>query len=352
MLALQLALAAFVPPARPAASISSRHASAAASDVRIHWRVASAAAATPPLAASRAPPPQMRSGSQAGPPHDVAFLESVKPTPNMEPHEVIAVMMSALHKSNLDRPRARFGCEVALRFLAPTNPASRASTQLFAQYLNQPWYQCLLDWSEYRMDGEVAILRDGKEAYQQIAVRSSPEAPWTSIRWILVRVPFYGSSDQWMVEAVFAQEPDDGSDLLVGAAPSAQEDARALALLNEQEQPRELVMKIMKAIRHLDEPYPLHGCEVAIRYCAPNNRASRLSPQAFAQYLREPWYRIMAEWDEIEIEDEPELLRKDGSVVQQDALVKRKGDDSWTVVNWQLSRHSGRWLTDALTITE
>lgn len=57
----------------------------------------------------------------------------------------------------------------------------------------------------------------------------------------------------------------------------------------------------MQAVRHLDEPYPLHGSEVAIRYCSPNNRASRLSPEAFAQYLREPWYRIMAEWDEIEV---------------------------------------------------
>eukprot|EP00966_Prymnesium_polylepis_P129321 2990820-Prymnesium_polylepis.1 len=71
--------------------------------------------------------------------------------------------MSALHKSNLDSPRARFGCEVALRFLSPTNPASRASPQLFAQYLNQPWYQSLLDWAEYRADGEVTLLREGKE---------------------------------------------------------------------------------------------------------------------------------------------------------------------------------------------
>ena len=37
---------------------------------------------------------------------------------------------------------------------------------------------------------------------------------------------------------------------------------------------------------------------------------------------------------------------------EQEALVKRSGDDSWPIVNWQLSRHSGRWLTAALTITE
>ena len=110
-------------------------------------------------------------------------------------------------------------------------------------------------------------------------------------------------------------------------------------------------MGVMAALRWANEPYPLHGCEVAIRYCSPSNAASRLSPQGFERYLREPWYRILTEWDEIE-DDEAEPLTEDGSVVQQEALVKRSSDDSWTIVNWQLSRHSGRWLTDSLTITE
>ena len=33
-----------------------------------------------------------------------------------------------------------------------------------------------------------------------------------------------------------------------------------------------------------------------------------------------------------------------------EALVKRDDDESWTVVNWILSRHNGRWLTDSLQI--
>lgn len=154
--------------------------------------------------------------------------------------------MAALHKTNLDRPRPRFGCEVALRFLSPSNPASRASAQLFAQYLNQPWYQGLLDWAEFRMDGELTMLREGKEAYQQVAVRSGPDAPWTSIRWILVRVPFYGSSDQWMVEAVFTQEPDDGASVLLGSSKSGSRAGDTLG--GEQEQPREIVMKVCRSL--------------------------------------------------------------------------------------------------------
>lgn len=57
----------------------------------------------------------------------------------------------------------------------------------------------------------------------------------------------------------------------------------------EPETPPQVVDKVMRALRRPNEPYPLHGCEVAIRYCSPSNAASRLSPQGFASYLREPW---------------------------------------------------------------
>ena len=118
------------------------------------------------------------------------------------------------------------------------------------------------------------------------------------------------------------------------------------------ESPADVATTVMRALRANDEPYPLHGCEVAIRYCSPSNGASRLTPSGFAQYLKEPWYKIMTEWDELEVEDDAEPVTDDGSVVEQDVLVRRAGDASWTIVNWRLSRHSGTWLTDSLTITE
>ena len=113
-----------------------------------------------------------------------------------------------------------------------------------------------------------------------------------------------------------------------------------------------VVETVMQALRKPDDPYPLHGAEVAIRYCSPTNRASQLSPQSFAQYLREPWYAILTEWDEMELEeeDEDEDEEECDGTAEQDVLVKREGDDSWTIVNWQLSKHNGRWLTDSLTI--
>lgn len=39
-----------------------------------------------------------------------------------------------------------------------------------------------------------------------------------------------------------------------------------------------------------------------------------------------------------------------GSTADTSVLVKRDGDDSFTYVNFILSRHSGRWLIDSLSI--
>lgn len=122
--------------------------------------------------------------------------------------QVIGILMSALHKRNLNIPRARFGCEVALRFMAPTNPASRVSPSTFAHYLNLPWYQVLLEWNEFLWDGDVTLMRDGQEAYQRIRVRTGPGGEWASIRWVLVRVPLSESTRQWMLEAVITEEQD------------------------------------------------------------------------------------------------------------------------------------------------
>jgi len=281
-----------------------------------------------------------------------AALDLAQPSPALQPREVIKNMMHALHKSNYDSPRMRFGCEVAIRFLAPSNPASKVSPERFGAYLSQTWYQPLLDWNEYRWEGDVTLLGDS-EAFQQLSVRGQPDEPWVSVRWILKRVPFYATNDQWMIESVFVEEPDGApSEMpLMPASDVAAAGAADNALLVElaaKESATDVVLKVMRAIRNLNQPYPFHGSEVAIRYCSPTNRASRLSPQSFAQYLDEPWYEILTEWDEISPQDPDE--GDEIGTLSQDVLIKRADDDSWTIVNWQLSRHAGQWLTDALTI--
>lgn len=282
-------------------------------------------------------------------------LAAAKPSPALQPREVINIVLSALHKSAIDSPYPLHGCEVALRFLAPTNPASLASVQLFSDYLQQTWYQPLLNWGQYRWEGDLTFIGE-REAYQQVSVRPTTRAPWVSVRWILVRVPFSAATaDQWMVQSVFVEEPDGGTPIAFATPERAEARGAAArgavepASATHSEAPADVVLRVMRALRNNDEPYPLHGCEVAIRYCSPTNRAARLSPAAFAQYLSEPWYRVMTEWAELELEELQ--FSRGGSSASQDVLVKRRGDDTWTLVNWQLSRHAGRWLTDALTIT-
>jgi hypothetical protein len=113
-------------------------------------------------------------------------LEKAAPSPALQPREVISYMLNAFHRTNFDAPRARFGCEVALRFLAPSNPAAKLTPQAIADYLDQAWYRPLLGWAEYRWEGDMTLLGE-REAYQQVSVRTSPTEPWVSVRWILVR---------------------------------------------------------------------------------------------------------------------------------------------------------------------
>jgi hypothetical protein len=112
-------------------------------------------------------------------------------------------------------------------------------------------------------------------------------------------------------------------------------------------EPREVIMIVLNALRHPDEPYENYGPQVAIAYSAPSNGASQLTPEQFAQYLSEDSYQIFAEWDEMEIEDELQL--SDGGMsAYQDVLVRREGDASWTHVNWQLVKHEGVWMTESV----
>lgn len=355
-----------------------------------------------------------------------------QPSPALQPREVIATMMSALHRSSWDEPRPYFGFEVALRFLAPTHQVAGVTPRDFQRYLRQPHKQALLEWAEYKWEGELTIINN-QEAFQQVSVRSGSDSPWTSVRWLLVRVDAGDTPHTcWMVDGVLVEEPDQfsGDDWTAGIAQgktfeplteaemrtafdridtdgsgaiSKSELASAVAALGivrseaeladvvmeidadvsgeiefsefrgllekinsechtgkfaadlaksvrELETPSMVIDKVMRALREPDDPYPDHGAEVAIRYCSPTNRASSVSPATFMSYMDEPWYAILGEWDEIEISDDIDECSVETNACTVQALVKREDDESWTVVDWTLSRHNGRWLTDRLQI--
>jgi len=169
--------------------------------------------------------------------------------------------------------------------------------------------------------------------------------------------------DQELLHWLFLDADADGSGVLefdefsalLSAANSGSsvrgDFAEALARSVTTESPRAVVDAVMRGMRYPDEPARLDGVAQTVRYCSPTNRASRLSPEAFAAYLEEPWYRILNEWEEMEIDDDDDIDAS-GSAVEVECLIRRDAGDSFSVVTFQLSRHNARWLIDTLDITE
>lgn len=283
------------------------------------------------------------------------------PLPTLSPREVISNVMAALHRSNWDSPSPHYGFAVALRFFAPTHQAKllNAKPAGFARFMQRPHKKPLFLWNEFKFNGDTMLLTSDEgvsEAYQTISLRSAPAEPWKTSRWKLVQVEFdYGTAVMppvWLVEHIYVAEPDTPEDIEYLRAKAAKEpefldwNGEIVPL----ESPRQVVDKVMRALRHMDEPYPLHGASVATRYCSPLNRASELSPAVFARYMTEPFYQILSEWDEIEWdedEDEPEGVE---ARKEYEVLVKREGDASFSMVSWVLSLYDGQWLIDSMNV--
>lgn len=391
-----------------------------------------------------------------GPVLSVEQLMAERPGPNVQVREVIDSMMAAVHRDYLNTPEHPFlGALCAMRFLSSTHQAASFERQggppAFERYLRQPHKQALTDWREYRTVGRPIVIERTNhpwEAYQQVDVRASADAEWSTIRWLLVKEQFvaregedegdaelgYASGGRfaWRVDGVFSEEPDeaDAPDeswwAVAWEAPLDVETQRALfdefdedgsgaidegeiwaivrrlgiridggraglrRLMNEidddksgeiefdeftallqradggcsqadfaaalarsatTESPRQVVEQVMRGMRRPDEPYRDHGAATAVRYCSPTNGASSLTPEAFAGYLREPWYKLLLEWEEMELDDDEDIDAA-GNSAEVDVQVRRDADDSFSIVSFRLSRHNARWLIDSLTITE
>ena len=174
---------------------------------------------TPSRRTARCVPLRMQDAPPAWEPPSVP-LQHVQPSPSLTPRDVVNSVMAALHRTNWDTPKPYYGFEVALRFLAPTHMAKVNSAKPggYSRYLRQPHKVGMILWNEFRFEGDTILLENGDspdEAYQMCSVRSSPTDEWTAARWKLVKVQIdFGESSfsQWMVDAVFANEPDQYND--------------------------------------------------------------------------------------------------------------------------------------------
>ena len=174
---------------------------------------------TPSRRTARCVPLRMQDAPPTWEPPSVP-LQHVQPSPSLTPRDVVNSVMAALHRTNWDTPTPFYGFEVALRFLAPTHMAkvNNAKPGGYSRYMRQPHKVGMILWNEFRFEGDTILLENGDapdEAYQMCSVRSSPTEEWTAARWKLVKVQMdFGESSfsQWMVDAVFANEPDQYND--------------------------------------------------------------------------------------------------------------------------------------------
>ncbi|CAM9622814.1 unnamed protein product [Ectocarpus sp. 8 AP-2014] len=92
------------------------------------------------------------------------------------------------------------------------------------------------------------------------------------------------------------------------------------------------------------------GCERVIRFCSPTNVASTLTPAHFAQYLKEPWYAIFNQWDELSFHSED--ISEDESTADLVVLLRPDNEEAWTSVNWELVKCDGVWLTERIWVVD
>jgi hypothetical protein len=91
--------------------------------------------------------------SEPDTPEDIEYLRSKMPSTNAEryrqyegPGDVVRKVMLALR--DMDKPYPLHGAVVATRYCSPRNRASELSPEMFASYLEDPWYSILSDWDE------------------------------------------------------------------------------------------------------------------------------------------------------------------------------------------------------------
>jgi len=232
-------------------------------------------------------------------------ITNLKPSAALSPREVITSVMESLHRSNWDRPTECYGFEVAMRFLAPTHAAKlkKAKPTGFSRYLRQQHRIRFVKWNEYRFEGDVARLTgdDGvEEAFQMISLRSSPTAEWCSARFHLVLVPpdcggqaeleekralkkkvLAGAAladeererldelkalrkaekalpPQWMVEAIYSDEPDTPEDVMYLRSKSGTEAADAVHIERGQRHVHDTSMARPRHVRDTSETCPRH----------------------------------------------------------------------------------------------
>ena len=130
------------------------------------------------------------------------LAELLKPTPEINPEEVVKIQLSSLMNNN--EPYLNAGIEQTWEFAHPSNRAFTGPIQRFTQMMYAPSYAVMLDHKKHDI---IEVKQDKNVAYFFIELTST-DGKIFGFKWTLEKVKEEGGfKDCWMTTAVSTPMP-------------------------------------------------------------------------------------------------------------------------------------------------
>ena len=130
------------------------------------------------------------------------LAELLKPTPEINPQEVVKIQLSSLMNNN--EPYLNAGIEQTWEFAHPSNRAFTGPIQRFTQMMYTPSYAVMLDHKKHDI---IEVKLDKNIAYFFIELTST-DGKMFGFKWTLEKVKEEGGfKDCWMTTAVSTPMP-------------------------------------------------------------------------------------------------------------------------------------------------
>ena len=130
------------------------------------------------------------------------LAELLKPTPEINPQEVVKIQLSSLMNNN--EPYLNAGIEQTWEFAHPSNRAFTGPIQRFTQMMYAPSYAVMLDHKKHDI---IEVKLDKNIAYFFIEL-TSIDGKMFGFKWTLEKVKEEGGfKDCWMTTAVSTPMP-------------------------------------------------------------------------------------------------------------------------------------------------
>ena len=130
------------------------------------------------------------------------LAELLKPTPEINPEEVVKIQLSSLMNNN--EPYLNAGIEQTWEFAHPSNRAFTGPIQRFTQMMYAPSYAVMLDHKKHEI---IEVKLDKNIAYFFIEL-TTIDGKMFGFKWTLEKVKEEGGfKDCWMTTAVSTPMP-------------------------------------------------------------------------------------------------------------------------------------------------